>query len=171
MLNSKFCEGSPPVLQINDIRYEIFDTVMKYLYKGSTDELCIDSSDILELMAAANFFQLDGLLHYCEIRWVSVYLIILSYHHLSYQVCWTHQPGDHRVLLHPCQGDHTVAIMIWCRNLMWLLGLLCQTPAGFLWRVYSAKSCRLAHLRWFHQKTNIREKIPKSRCYNRYEDW
>lgn len=68
MLNSKFCEGSPPVLQINDIRYEIFDTVMKYLYKGSTDELCIDSSDILELMAAANFFQLDGLLHYCEIR-------------------------------------------------------------------------------------------------------
>ena len=27
MLNSKFCEGSPPVLQINDIRYEIFDTV------------------------------------------------------------------------------------------------------------------------------------------------
>ena len=41
---------------------------MKYLYKGSTDELCIDSSDILELMAAANFFQLDGLLHYCEIR-------------------------------------------------------------------------------------------------------
>ena len=41
---------------------------MKYLYKGSTEELCIDSSDILELMAAANFFQLDGLLHYCEIR-------------------------------------------------------------------------------------------------------
>ena len=27
MLNSKFCEGSPPILQINDIRYEIFDTV------------------------------------------------------------------------------------------------------------------------------------------------
>jgi ankyrin repeat/BTB/POZ domain-containing protein 2 len=24
MLNSRFCEGSPPVLQINDIRYDIF---------------------------------------------------------------------------------------------------------------------------------------------------
>ena len=27
MLNSKFCEGFPPVLQINDIRYEIFEMV------------------------------------------------------------------------------------------------------------------------------------------------
>ena len=24
MLNSKFCEGNPPVVQINDIRYDIF---------------------------------------------------------------------------------------------------------------------------------------------------
>ena len=24
MLNSKFCEGNPPVIQINDIRYDIF---------------------------------------------------------------------------------------------------------------------------------------------------
>lgn len=74
MLNSKFCEGSPPILQINDIRYEIFDTVMQYLYKGSgcTEELCVESQDILELMAAANFFQLDGLLHYCEVRCASL---------------------------------------------------------------------------------------------------
>ena len=33
MLNSKFCEGSPPVLQINDIRYEIFDTVSQKYYQ------------------------------------------------------------------------------------------------------------------------------------------
>jgi len=72
MLNSKFCEGSPPVLQINDIRYEIFDTVMQYLYKGSTEELSVEATDILELMAAANFFQLDGLLHYCEVRCASL---------------------------------------------------------------------------------------------------
>jgi len=72
MLNSKFCEGSPPVLQINDIRYEIFDTVMQYLYKGNTEELCVESADILELMAAANFFQLDGLLQYCEVRCASL---------------------------------------------------------------------------------------------------
>ena len=49
-------------------------------------------------------------------------------------------------------------------------GLLCQTPAGFLWRVYSSKSCWFAHLWWFHQKTNIREKVPKSWCNNRYDD-
>ncbi len=34
MLNSRFCEGSPPVLQINDIRYDIFHLVMTYLYNG-----------------------------------------------------------------------------------------------------------------------------------------
>jgi hypothetical protein len=28
----------------------------------------VEAADILELMAAANFFQLDGLLHYCEYR-------------------------------------------------------------------------------------------------------
>jgi ankyrin repeat/BTB/POZ domain-containing protein 2 len=28
----------------------------------------VEAGDILELMAAANFFQLDGLLHYCEYR-------------------------------------------------------------------------------------------------------
>ena len=32
MLNSKFCEGSPPVLQINDIRYEIFEMVRFVLF-------------------------------------------------------------------------------------------------------------------------------------------
>ena len=36
MLNSKFCEGSPPVLQINDIRYEIFDTVSQKYYQKHT---------------------------------------------------------------------------------------------------------------------------------------
>ena len=41
--------------------------VMQYLYKGNTEELCVESADILELMAAANFFQLDGLLQYCEV--------------------------------------------------------------------------------------------------------
>lgn len=47
---------------------------MQYLYKGSgcTEELCVESQDILELMAAANFFQLDGLLHYCEVRCASL---------------------------------------------------------------------------------------------------
>ena len=39
MLNSKFCEGSPPVLQINDIRYEIFDTVSALNYKSDINDI------------------------------------------------------------------------------------------------------------------------------------
>lgn len=42
---------------------------MEYLYNGGCDVIRhIESDDILELMAAANFFQLDGLLHFCEAR-------------------------------------------------------------------------------------------------------
>ena len=68
MLNSRFCEGNPPVLQINDIRYDIFQLVMTYLYQGGSQNLHVEASDVLELMAAANFFQLPGLLRYCEHR-------------------------------------------------------------------------------------------------------
>lgn len=32
MLNSRFCEGSPPVLQINDIRYDIFQGVLNLIF-------------------------------------------------------------------------------------------------------------------------------------------
>ena len=69
MLGSRFCEGSPPVLQINDIRYDIFHLVMVYLYNGGARSLHqVEAGDVLELMAAANFFQLPGLLCYCESR-------------------------------------------------------------------------------------------------------
>ncbi|EFX81975.1 hypothetical protein DAPPUDRAFT_302879 [Daphnia pulex] len=68
MLNSKFCEGNPPIIQINDIRYDIFQMVMHYLYKGGCENLDVNQNDVLELMAAANFFQLDGLLRFCESR-------------------------------------------------------------------------------------------------------
>ncbi|CAG7837994.1 unnamed protein product [Allacma fusca] len=62
-------ESNPPILQINDIRYPIFQMVMEYLYNGGCDSIRkIDTEDILELMAAANFFQLDGLLRFCEAK-------------------------------------------------------------------------------------------------------
>ncbi|KAG8199228.1 hypothetical protein JTE90_003656 [Oedothorax gibbosus] len=64
----KSAEGAPPVVQINDIRYDIFELVMQYLYKGGFENCKIDQNDILELMAAASFFQLDGLLRWCESR-------------------------------------------------------------------------------------------------------
>ncbi|XP_022255677.1 LOW QUALITY PROTEIN: ankyrin repeat and BTB/POZ domain-containing protein 2-like [Limulus polyphemus] len=61
-------DGMTPIVQINDIRYDIFQLVMQYLYKGGCEEFEVDQNDILELMAAANFFQLDGLLRFCEAR-------------------------------------------------------------------------------------------------------
>lgn len=39
---------------------------MQYLYNGGCETLQVEQSDVLELMAAANFFQLNGLLRYCE---------------------------------------------------------------------------------------------------------
>ncbi|XP_043223308.1 ankyrin repeat and BTB/POZ domain-containing protein 2-like isoform X3 [Amphibalanus amphitrite] len=68
MLNSKFCDGNPPIVQINDIRYDIFELVMHFLYKGGCQQLSVGQTDVLELMAAANFFQLDRLLRFCEAR-------------------------------------------------------------------------------------------------------
>ncbi|KAG0415898.1 hypothetical protein HPB47_006926 [Ixodes persulcatus] len=68
MLSSKSAEGSPPVVQINDIRYDVFQLVMQYLYKGGCEDFDIDQSDVLELMTAATFFQLDGLVRFCEAR-------------------------------------------------------------------------------------------------------
>ena len=41
---------------------------MQYLYDGGCEALRVERSDVLELMAAANFFQLDGLLRSCEAR-------------------------------------------------------------------------------------------------------
>lgn len=42
--------------------------VMQYLYCGGCNNLEVSASDVLELMAAASFFQLEGLLRYTEAR-------------------------------------------------------------------------------------------------------
>lgn len=54
----------------NIVKFCIFclQIVMQFLYQGGCQTLEPASEDILELMAAANFFQLDGLLRYCEAR-------------------------------------------------------------------------------------------------------
>lgn len=45
-----------------------FQLVMQYLYCGGCNNLDVSASDVLELMAAASFFQLEGLLRYTEAR-------------------------------------------------------------------------------------------------------
>ncbi|XP_049864834.1 ankyrin repeat and BTB/POZ domain-containing protein 2 isoform X2 [Pectinophora gossypiella] len=59
---------TPPLVQINDIRYHIFEQVMKYLYSGGCSNLDIPESDVLEVLAAASFFQLLPLQRHCEAR-------------------------------------------------------------------------------------------------------
>ncbi|XP_075160334.1 ankyrin repeat and BTB/POZ domain-containing protein 2 isoform X2 [Haematobia irritans] len=68
MLSSKLSDSSTPTVQINDIRYHIFQLVMQYLYSGGGTNLDVSKTDVLELMAAASFFQLEGLLRYTESR-------------------------------------------------------------------------------------------------------
>ncbi|KAH8270613.1 hypothetical protein KR018_012296 [Drosophila ironensis] len=69
MLSSKLSDAnSTPTVQINDIRYHIFQLVMQYLYSGGCSSLDVAHGDVLELMAAASFFQLEGLLRYTEAR-------------------------------------------------------------------------------------------------------
>ncbi|KAJ0179613.1 hypothetical protein K1T71_005325 [Dendrolimus kikuchii] len=59
---------NPPLVQINDIRYHIFEQVMKYLYSGGCTGLDIPETDVLEVLAAASFFQLLPLQRHCEAR-------------------------------------------------------------------------------------------------------
>ncbi|XP_059218755.1 ankyrin repeat and BTB/POZ domain-containing protein 2 isoform X4 [Stomoxys calcitrans] len=68
MLSSKLSDNTTPTVQINDIRYHIFQLVMQYLYSGGCTNLDVSKTDVLELMAAASFFQLEGLLRYTESR-------------------------------------------------------------------------------------------------------
>ncbi|XP_028167285.1 ankyrin repeat and BTB/POZ domain-containing protein BTBD11 [Ostrinia furnacalis] len=60
--------GAPPLVQINDIRYHIFELVMKYLYSGGCGGLDIPDGAVLEVLAAAAFFQLLPLQRHCEAR-------------------------------------------------------------------------------------------------------
>ncbi|XP_033127262.1 ankyrin repeat and BTB/POZ domain-containing protein 2-like [Anneissia japonica] len=67
MLSDKFTEGNQPCVEIVDFRYQIFKLIMQYLYYGTPDSLRVEQVDVLELMAAANYFMLEGLQRHCEI--------------------------------------------------------------------------------------------------------
>ena len=59
----------PPTCVIKThISAVVFQLVMHFLYKGGCQQLSVGQTDVLELMAAANFFQLDRLLRFCEAR-------------------------------------------------------------------------------------------------------
>ncbi|XP_075458369.1 ankyrin repeat- and BTB/POZ domain-containing protein 3 isoform X2 [Ascaphus truei] len=54
-------------IEINYVKYHIFQLVMQYLYYGGTESLLIKSNEIMELLSAAKFFHLEALQRHCEI--------------------------------------------------------------------------------------------------------
>ncbi|XP_028671750.1 ankyrin repeat and BTB/POZ domain-containing protein 3-B [Erpetoichthys calabaricus] len=54
-------------IEISHVKYNIFQLVMQYLYCGGTESLHIRNTEILELLSAAKFFQLEALQRHCEI--------------------------------------------------------------------------------------------------------
>ncbi|KAM8891487.1 ankyrin repeat- and BTB/POZ domain-containing protein 3-B isoform 1-T1 [Spinachia spinachia] len=59
--------GENTCIEISNVKYHIFQLVMQYLYFGGTDALHIRNTDIMELLSAAKFFQLESLQRHCEI--------------------------------------------------------------------------------------------------------
>ncbi|XP_010881672.1 ankyrin repeat and BTB/POZ domain-containing protein BTBD11-B isoform X1 [Esox lucius] len=54
-------------IEISHVKYNIFMLVMQYLYCGGTEHLHIRNTEIMELLSAAKFFQLEALQRHCEI--------------------------------------------------------------------------------------------------------
>ncbi|XP_041966693.1 ankyrin repeat and BTB/POZ domain-containing protein BTBD11-B isoform X1 [Alosa sapidissima] len=59
--------GENTCIEISHVKYNIFQLVMQYLYCGGTDALHIRNTEIMELLSAAKFFQLEALQRHCEI--------------------------------------------------------------------------------------------------------
>uniref|UniRef100_A0A672KK29 Ankyrin repeat and BTB/POZ domain-containing protein BTBD11-A-like n=1 Tax=Sinocyclocheilus grahami TaxID=75366 RepID=A0A672KK29_SINGR len=54
-------------IEISHVKYNIFQLVMQYLYCGGSDSLHIRNTEVMELLSAAKFFQLEALQRHCEI--------------------------------------------------------------------------------------------------------
>lgn len=59
--------GENTCIEISNVKYHIFQMVMQYLYYGGTEAVHIRNTDIMELLSAAKFFQLEALQRHCEI--------------------------------------------------------------------------------------------------------
>nr|XP_046166227.1 ankyrin repeat and BTB/POZ domain-containing protein BTBD11-B isoform X1 [Oncorhynchus gorbuscha] len=54
-------------IEISHVKYNIFLLVMQYLYCGGTEHLHIRNTEVMELLSAAKFFQLEALQRHCEV--------------------------------------------------------------------------------------------------------
>uniref|UniRef100_A0A1A8P3H9 Ankyrin repeat and BTB (POZ) domain containing 2 n=1 Tax=Nothobranchius pienaari TaxID=704102 RepID=A0A1A8P3H9_9TELE len=68
LLTSSGPNGSPnKQIEINDVKYSIFQMMISYLYCGGTDSPTTNVPDLLELLSAAHLFQLGALQRHCEL--------------------------------------------------------------------------------------------------------
>ncbi|XP_028263475.1 ankyrin repeat and BTB/POZ domain-containing protein 2 [Parambassis ranga] len=68
LLASSGSDASPSKeIEIKDIKYNIFQMMMSYLYCGGTEALKTNVPDLLELLSAASLFQLGALQRHCEL--------------------------------------------------------------------------------------------------------
>uniref|UniRef100_A0A672PTX7 Ankyrin repeat and BTB domain containing 3 n=1 Tax=Sinocyclocheilus grahami TaxID=75366 RepID=A0A672PTX7_SINGR len=54
-------------IEISHVKYNVFQLVMQYLYCGGTDSLQIRNTEVMDLLSASKFFQLEALQRHCEI--------------------------------------------------------------------------------------------------------
>ncbi|KAM6960971.1 ankyrin repeat and BTB/POZ domain-containing protein 2 [Aplochiton taeniatus] len=54
-------------VEISDVKYNVFQMMMSYLYCGGTASLKTNVADLLELLSAASLFQLGALQRHCEL--------------------------------------------------------------------------------------------------------
>ncbi|KAJ7329041.1 hypothetical protein JRQ81_015215 [Phrynocephalus forsythii] len=66
LLSSKPASDST-FIEISYVKYHIFQLIMQYLYYGGAESLLIKNNEIMELLSAAKFFQLEALQRHCEI--------------------------------------------------------------------------------------------------------
>ncbi|XP_035013048.1 ankyrin repeat and BTB/POZ domain-containing protein 2 isoform X2 [Hippoglossus stenolepis] len=68
LLASSGSDGSPnKEVEIGDIKYNIFQMMMSYLYCGGTESLRTNVPDLLELLSMASLFHLGALQRHCEL--------------------------------------------------------------------------------------------------------
>ncbi|XP_034445008.1 ankyrin repeat and BTB/POZ domain-containing protein BTBD11-B isoform X2 [Hippoglossus hippoglossus] len=58
--------GENTCIEISNVKYNIFQLVMQYLYFGATEAMHIRNTEVMELLSAAKFFQLEALQRHCE---------------------------------------------------------------------------------------------------------
>eukprot|EP00118_Oscarella_pearsei_P017562 m.174896 g.174896 ORF g.174896 m.174896 type:complete len:310 (+) comp39118_c3_seq3:440-1369(+) len=67
MLSGRASENTKTKIEIPNLKYGVFKSLIHYLYQGNHYELNMSPENVMEIIQAANFFLLDGLQRRCEI--------------------------------------------------------------------------------------------------------